>query len=55
MSHENIHFQKGKVKHMELKFVIPNVEKTFGSLEFAGGRHGDVSLVFSCILSRQGY
>ena len=21
---------------MELKFVIPNVEKTFGSLEFAG-------------------
>ena len=41
MSHENIHFQKGKVKHMELKFVIPNVEKTFGSLEFAGGRHGE--------------
>lgn len=22
---------------MELKFVIPNTEKTFGSLEFAGG------------------
>ena len=23
-------------KHMELKFVIPNMEKTFGNLEFAG-------------------
>ena len=27
--------QKGR-KNMELKFVIPNMEKTFGNLEFAG-------------------
>ena len=24
------------LKYMELKFVIPNMEKTFGNLEFAG-------------------
>lgn len=29
-------FQKGQVIYMELKFVIPNMEKTFGNLEFAG-------------------
>ena len=29
-------FQKGQVHLYGIKFVIPNMEKTFGNLEFAG-------------------
>ena len=29
-------FRKDRYIYMELKFVIPNMEKTFGNLEFAG-------------------
>ncbi|CCL70357.1 conserved hypothetical protein [Clostridioides difficile T3] len=32
----NTTFRKDRYIYMELKFVIPNMEKTFGNLEFAG-------------------
>ena len=34
-SHTNLNYKRGQL-FMELRFVVPNMEKTFGNLEFAG-------------------
>ena len=36
LSSQLYYFRKDRYIYMELKFVIPNMEKTFGNLEFAG-------------------
>ena len=36
LSNQLYYFRKDRYIYMELKFVIPNMEKTFGNLEFAG-------------------
>ena len=47
----NIHSANKKErigKNMELKFVIPNMEKTFGNLEFAGEDKEENDCLYHC-------